>query len=249
MGCKVDSLAKRYDLSVPDPAYDSIDAYLVARWTGADGRPSEGYKPLTRWFNERVLRRVYESHDRDAMDVHLSTEYDVLTGDEDLRFDELAADLSTDGIDVEQLQREFVSWSTMRHHLKGCLEASKEAQSPSTDWELNSVKIAQEQTKSKAKSVLRSLASKDRLPQADKADVDVQVKLTCPECSVRVPLEDALGRGYVCEQHFEDDSSNVVTERGMYSLALGAVYVATEAFLSISVDHFPSITEVIVSSV
>lgn len=103
MGCKVDSVVERHDLTVPDAEHDSVDDFLVARWTGRDGRSAEGYKSLTEWFNKRLLKRLYESHGRDTIGAHLDTEYDVITGESDIRRDELAADLATDGIDIDDL--------------------------------------------------------------------------------------------------------------------------------------------------
>ncbi|AFO58904.1 MULTISPECIES: rod-determining factor RdfA [Natrinema] len=223
MGCKVDTLIERHSLTVPAPEYDSVNEYLVARWTGSDGRSADGYKALTEWFNKRLLKRLYEEHDRDTVTVHLDREYELITGDETLHRDELAADLATDGLDIDEIDSELPSWSTMRHHLKDCLEAEKDTQPADTDWETDTVRMAREQATEKAQSVLSSLASKGRLRNGEQADVDVQVKLSCPECSVRVPFADAVERGYVCETHFDAESDESVREKGRNALSLLAV--------------------------
>lgn len=111
----------------------------------------------------------------------------------------------------------------MRHHLKDCLEAEKDTQPADTDWETDTVRMAREQATEKAQSVLSSLASKGRLRNGEQADVDVQVKLSCPECSVRVPFADAVERGYVCETHFDAESDESVREKGRNALSLLAV--------------------------
>lgn len=213
MGCKVESLIDRHALTMPDPGYESIDEYLVARWTGSDGRSADGYKALTEWFNKRLLKRLYEDHDRKTISVHLDREYEVITGADDIQRDELAADLATDDLDINDIENEMVSWSTMRHHLKGCLEAEKDTPSAATDWEANTVEMAQERAAEKAHAVLSSLKSKRQLRDADRVDVDVQVKLSCPECSVRVPFADAVERGFVCETHSEAESDESGTGR------------------------------------
>lgn len=233
MGCKVDSLIERHTPTVPDPGYESVDEYLVARWTGTDGRSADGYKALTNWFNKRLLKRVYEEHGRDTVSVHLDREYEVITGDEnkDIQRDELAADLAADGLDIDEIKTELVSWSTMRHHLKGCLEAEKDTTPAETDWEANTVQMARERAAEKAQSVLSSLTSKGRLRDADRAQVDVQVKLSCPNCSVRVPFEDAVERGYVCNTHSETDSEDSVLERFRnQSSPIPLPYVSIETF-------------------
>jgi len=248
MGCKVDSLIERHGLTVPDAGYETVDEYLVARWTGTDGRSADGYKALTEWFNKRLLKRLYDEHGRDVVTVHLDNEYDVITGEDELERDELAADLATEGLDIDEISDELVSWSTMRHHLKGCLEAEKQTESASTDWEANTVQKAQDRTAEKAESVLSSLSSKGRLADAERADVDVQVKLSCPDCSVRVPFEDAVDRGYVCETHFETESDDPVRDRLQNKLSSIALpYTAAEALQTFVLEE-PILVEAAVIS-
>lgn len=201
--CKVDSLTERYELSSPDPGHKTLDEYLLARWTGADETKSEGYQTLTHRFNQQLLSRLYEQHGRDATNTRLESEYNVLRGEKDLKYEEIAADLTSDGIDAETVRETLISWSTMRRHLQNCLDGEKTHSSSTTEWELNSVALARERTKEKVSAALRSFVSKQRLPEADKADIDIQIKLSCPECPTRVPLEDALERGYICRDHFQ----------------------------------------------
>jgi len=238
MGCKVDTLVERYDLRVPAQGYDSVDQYLVGRWTGADGRSADGYKSLTTWFNKQLLKRIYEDHDRDTMGLYLDQEYELITGEDDLRQDELAADLATYGLDIEDVQRELISWSTMRHHLKDCLDAEKETQSATTEWESDTVEMARERTEEKTRSVLTSLDTKGKIAEAERVDVDVEVKLGCPECSVRVPFESAIERGYVCETHSETESDDTLRERAQNGLSGIAVsYGFVEALQAMAVEE------------
>ncbi|MFB6180106.1 MAG: rod-determining factor RdfA [Halorientalis sp.] len=206
-GCKVDRTIDRYELSPPGGQFETLDAYLVARWTGETGGESVGYKGLTDWFNKRLLKHVYERHGRSTLGTRLDSEYDALTGDKELLRGEVVDDLAADGIDAETVQRDMVSWSTMRRHLKECLDAEKQTREATSDWEVQSVEIAKDRLETKTGEALRSLDSKDKLPEATKAAVDIQVKLSCPECPTRVPLEDALNRGYICETHFETSDS------------------------------------------
>lgn len=201
-GCKVDFVIDRYALSAPKSGYSSLDEYLVARWTGTEGE-SAGYQQLTDWFNKRLLKHVYEQNGRETIGTRIDSEYEALNGDDELVREEVIDDLASDGIAAESLTDDMVSWSTMRRHLKDCLEAEKPTPPSRTDWELESVNIARERAEQKTVAALRSLANKQRLPEAHRADVTVQIKLSCPECPTRIPLEDALARGYVCNDHFE----------------------------------------------
>lgn len=199
--CKLGIAIERYDLNETEVTYETIDDHLYARWVGRAGHSGEGYRSLTEWFNKRILERVYDDHGRDAIRPSLDAEYEVLTGDNDIARQELFNDLQADDIRGKHLLRGFVSWGTMRIHLKECLEGEKEQQQAETDWERRSVEIARERTREKADAALRSLASKGTLPQGDAAGVTVQVQLTCPECPTRIPFTKAVDRGFVCNQH------------------------------------------------
>lgn len=201
--CKVDDLIERYDLSTPRDEYETLDKYLLARWKGLDGLESEGYQTLTERFNKRILVRIYDEHGRDTPKYRIDSEYEILRANQGVRYDELAADLATNDIDIDDVQAELVSWSTMRRHLNTCLDGEKELTRSTSEWELESVEVARSKVIEKAQSALQSLSSKQRLPDATKADVDIQVKLSCPECPTRVSIEDAVERGYVCKDHFQ----------------------------------------------
>lgn len=209
--CKVDFIIDRYDLSVPGMTDRSIDEYLVDRWTGAEGE-SIGYKELTDWFNKRLLKQVYERYGRETIGTRVESEYQALKNGDELVRGEVSDDLESDGIDADALVRDMVSWSTMRRHLKNCLEAEKPSTRSTKDWELESIDIARKQTEKKTLAALRSLANKRRLPGAEEVDIDVQIKLSCPECPTRIPLEDALARGYVCKDHLSDASLSIVRD-------------------------------------
>lgn len=200
-GCKVDFVVDRYDLTPPDAGYETVDEYLVARWTGAGDANAIGYQQLTAEFNRRLLKVVYERNGRETLGTRLESEFEALTGDDELLRQEVADDLATDGIDAESVVGDMISWSTMRRHVKECLEAEKDTAETTSNWEMESIDIARNQVAEKASKALRSLSSKEELPDGHEAEVDVQIKLSCPECPTRVPLEDALDRGYVCKDH------------------------------------------------
>ncbi|WP_121823160.1 rod-determining factor RdfA [Halostella salina] len=214
MSCKIDSVAEKYDLDVTQSAYDGVDDYLLQRWTGDDGRSSDGYRSLTEWFNKRLLKRVYDDHNREATGVRLDSEYEALRADDDLTRQELADDLRAAGIDADELASSMVSWSTMRHHLNDCLDGSKETEEASSDWEQESVRIAAQRTEEKADEAVRSLASKGEIADGDAAEITVDVRLECPVCHVRTPLSEAVDRGYVCREHADGAGREQSSEVG-----------------------------------
>lgn len=204
MSCKIDTVIQEYDLGVSQPGYDGIDAYLLQRWTGRDGKPSEGYRSLTEWFNKRLLKQIYDSNNRETTGIRIESEYETLRSGDDLTRRELKDDLLATGIDVDSIESSLVSWSTMRHHLNDCLDGTKAPAEATSDWELESVRIASEQTEEKANEALRSLVSKGEIADGRDATIDVNVQLSCPQCHVRTPLSDAVKRGYICQEHAHD---------------------------------------------
>jgi hypothetical protein len=207
MSCKVDTLIEEYALDEVEARFDSTNERLLARWTGADGGSAVGYRPLTEWFNQRLLRTLYEREGRETLGVRVEADYDVLTGDDDLLREELADDLAADGIDAAAVQSALVSYGTMRTHLLECLDGKKDSSS-TEPWERETIRRAREFASEKVESALSSLDTKGQLAGVDRSSVQVQVHLQCEDCPTRVPLDVALDRGYVCEQHSQRVTEN-----------------------------------------
>lgn len=206
--CKVDATIDQYGLETADPRHESLNDGLLARWTGANGHSDVGYRTLTEWFNKRLLKRVYDEHGREALDAQIDADYEALTSDDGLIREETIERLETVGIDGAQLLDDMVSWGTMRTHLNECLDGSKERSDARTDWEQNSISAAREVVVEKTDEALSSLATKGELDGTRSSIVEVQIHLRCDKCPTRVPLEVALERGYVCDQHSDATSSS-----------------------------------------
>lgn len=198
--CKVGSTTATYDLRGPSGS-EGVDDYLAARWVGVGEYDPTGYRTLADWFNRRVLRTVYLDHGRSATEVRVESEYRALTGDDDLRRREVLDDLATDGVDAEALLDALVSRSTMARHLKGCLDAEKSSAEAGSDWEREKIAYGRRTFRRSVDEAVTSLAGKGVLPGGDRAEVELPVRLSCPECATRVSLDAALRRGSVCEEH------------------------------------------------
>lgn len=203
--CKVDEVIDRYDLETADPRYETLNEGLVRRWVGTDEQESLGYRPLTEWFHKRLLRRVYDQNGRDSLGDRVEHDYRALTSDDDLVREEIIESLAADGIDGRAVREAFVSWGTMRTHLKECLDATKETESAESDWERETVEMARSFAVEKVESAVSSLRTKERVAGLEDASVSVQVQLDCDQCPTRVPFQVALERGYVCADHAEGE--------------------------------------------
>ncbi|WP_135822092.1 rod-determining factor RdfA [Halostella litorea] len=200
-GCKVDTTVERYGLESADPAYESIDDGLLARWRGTDDRAPMGYRSLAEWFNKRLLKRVYDDHGRDALGARVDSDYEALRSDDDLVSEETVESLRADGIDAEAVRDAMVSYGSMRRHLKECLGGEKPTPTAETEWERESIERARGVAREKAERALSSLDTKGEIAGAAAAETEVQIQVGCSSCPTRVPFEVALERGYVCEQH------------------------------------------------
>lgn len=205
--CKLGSVADRYAVTAESAEFDSLDDALLARWRGEGGYREQGYRTLTEWFNRRLLKRVYDQAGRETTGSRLESEYDALRNGDELTRLEVMDDLSAAGINAESVLRDMISWSTMRMHLTECLEAEKETEAATTNWERESIEIARSHAASKIGEAVASLGTKNRVAGGDDASVSIDVSLECEQCSTSVPLVVAMDRGYVCGTHHRQEAT------------------------------------------
>lgn len=231
--CKVDDAITKYNLTAPTADVGSLDDYLVDRWIGADDYQAIGYRPLAEWFNKRLLKHVYDVYGRSTIGTRIKSDYEALTGDDDLVREEVIGDLEADGIDAESLIDDMVSPRTMHRHLDTCLDAEKKTPDAQTDWERESVDKAREQLERKVTKAARSLASKGEFLGADEADIDIEIYFSCPKCTTRVPFEVGRHQGYVCKEHFgTPPKTDVSDERAKPIAGASSVVEAVGAFVT-----------------
>jgi hypothetical protein len=204
--CKVDAAVDTYGIGAQGEAFDDVHEELVSLWKGETNREALGYRSLVDWFNKHLLRTVYKDNNRLTFGTQLDTEYDILTGSDEIARGELVDELELADIDAQQVRDDMVSFSTMRRHLTDCLDSEKARQEAETDWQRTSVEIATDQLLEKVQKALSSYEHEGRVAGATEAEVSIRVQLSCPHCPTRRSLEDALRHGYVCEEHHGGDS-------------------------------------------
>jgi len=217
--CKVEELIEQYDLDAPTNSHDSMEDYLEERWTGTDGQPAVGVSALTEAFNKQILKTRYKNHGRNTYFVE--NEYPLITSNEEsVERSELAADLRGDGLNIKHLKIHTVAETTMGKHLRECTDVSKETKSwtqPETPTRERSIHWAEYHAEHKTKNTLRKLTEEGKLAQGTDAKISVNIDLICPECGKKVPVREAIKRGYVCADHMlnpedaETDLTNTST--------------------------------------
>lgn len=187
-GCKVCRVSN-------DRRLGEIDDRLLELWH-RDGAQRMGYRKLARWLNVMMLRQEMDHAGLATLGGEAESKYDRLQGDNPTVAVEVRENLIANGIDVENLESDFVSYGVVRTHIKDCLGAERD-ESPS-DWEQDSIEIVRDRAREKIAEAVSSLVNKDKLRANGDVSVHFSVDLECEECKARIPLERALRREYVC---------------------------------------------------
>lgn len=173
-----------------------VGAELEMLWTADDDR-RESLRSLADRFNKRLLRSALTDAGRSVIDGEVSNLYRLLTDDEVSSGTRLEARrrLEQQGVAVERLLDDFVSYQAIRYYLTEYRDA--EYDQPTND----PVGTTRDQV-TRLQSRLRSVAESrlDRLRQGDHLTLGeyrlfVDVDVLCEECDTQYSIGDLLGRG------------------------------------------------------
>ncbi|THE64015.1 hypothetical protein D8Y22_14925 [Salinadaptatus halalkaliphilus] len=173
---------------------DRYESDLVSQWQ-ADGPQRKGYRQLAEWFNVLLLRREMDRAGLSTLGDEAESKYERLTADGTVA-EEVANSLGNDGLPIEQLRDDFVSYGVIRTHLKECL--GEEVSFSGGDWEQDTIEIVQNHAVDKIAEAVSSLQSKEQLTAGGDLEIAVTVELECDNCHTRIPIERAMRRGHVC---------------------------------------------------
>lgn len=170
---------------------------LVDQWT-ADPPNRKGYRQLAEWLNTMMLRREMDRAGLSTLGNEPESKYERLRGGDETVAAEVRRDLRNEGIDVDRLDADFVSYGVVRTHLRECLDLDRTVES--TDWEADAIEYTREHASSKLEDAVRSLLNKGDLAACGDVEVHVSFEVECDECHTRVPVERALRRGYISQE-------------------------------------------------
>ncbi|MWG33455.1 rod-determining factor RdfA [Halomarina oriensis] len=186
---KVARLIEEYGLD------ESFGAYLEAQWTSDEDRMS--LRSLADTFNRRLLEVAMNEAGRSVVDGEVENLYRLLT-DGDVSSGvrtEAQARLERAGVDVDELQRDFVTYQAIRSYLTKYREATYE--STPTD-RVQKVRGTIERLQSRTQSVttqsLQQLRDTDRITLGT-FRIFVDVDVLCEECGAQYGVVELLGRG------------------------------------------------------
>jgi hypothetical protein len=188
---KVARLIAEYDLS------ESLGDELERLWTAED-QQRKSLRDLADLFNQRLLESAVASAGISTVDGEISNIYRLLTADDvssGMRT-EARNRLERDGVDIEQLERDFVSYQAIRSYLTEYRDASYERPSDSEQVEnvLDSIGRLQSRLRSLTEGSLDQLQSTGRITLGEfRLFIDVDV--LCEDCGEQYGVIDLLKRG------------------------------------------------------
>jgi hypothetical protein len=188
---KVARLIAEYHLA------ESLGDKLERLWTAED-QQRKSLRDLADLFNQRLLERAMDSAGISTVDGEISNLYRLLTADDvssGMRT-EARNRLEQDGVDVKQLERDFVSYQAIRSYLTKYRNASYEPPSDSKQVEsvLDSIRRLQSRLRSLTEGSLDRLRSTERITLGEfRLFIDVDV--LCEDCGEQYGVIDLLERG------------------------------------------------------
>jgi len=193
---KVARLISEYDL-------DGLGDELEVRWTG-DGVERTSLRDLADYFNERLLERALIDAGMAALDSDVDTVYRNLTDDEvstGVRTDARNR-LESNGIDVDGLESDFVSYQAIRSYLTEYRDAEyrRLSDEEKIEKDLQSIQRLMTRTLSVTEERIEKLTQTGRI-DADEFEVLLDLQVLCGSCGTQYSIAEFLDeRGCDCQR-------------------------------------------------
>ena len=169
---------------------------LERRWTADADRMS--LRDLADLFNRRVLDAAMTRADMSMVDGEVDNFYRLLTGDDvssGMRT-EARSRLDREGVDVDQLERDFVTYQAIRTYLREFRGAEYEQTSDAerVDAVTDTIQRLRTRLRSVTTRSLEQLRDTERIALGGfRLFVDVEV--LCEDCGAQYRVDDLLARG------------------------------------------------------
>lgn len=188
---KVGKLIERYDLG------ESFGDQLEAYWLG-EGTEQKSLRGLADLFNRKLLAVAMEEAGMSTLDGEVENIYRLLTDDEvssGMRTDARRR-LARNGVNVDSLEGEFVSYQAIRSYLKGVrqVEYDNSIDEDRIETAAESVHRLRSRTVSVIEGSLDQLRNADELALGE-SRVLVDVTVLCEDCGSQFSYDELLERG------------------------------------------------------
>lgn len=187
---KVGRLIEEYDLG------EGYGDRLERLWTADDDR-RESLRDLADRFNRRLLRAAVDGADVTTVDGEVDNLYRLLTDDDVSSGNrtEARGRLAESGLDVEQLERDFVTYQAIRSYLRDVRGAEYDHEATDSVSRTNEVVARlRSRTQSVAAQNLERLVDADEV-RVGTFDLLVNVDVFCEECDTKYDFTELLETG------------------------------------------------------
>ncbi|WP_458187060.1 rod-determining factor RdfA [Haladaptatus sp. NG-WS-4] len=197
---KVPHVAARYGIQ-------AIEDELAELWTQEDDPMS--LRDLAGYFNRRMLRVAMESAEMQPLEGEVQNTYQLLT-DEDVSsgvYTETRRKLESNGVDVDQVESDFVSYQAVRTYLRNDRNVERERDTDAERVESVADSIMQLQNRTIAVTA-EKLDQLDRTDRIDLGDFQVflDARVFCEDCKTQYDVAEVLEQGGCqCESASSDE--------------------------------------------
>jgi hypothetical protein len=170
---------------------------LEELWT-ADGKERESLRSLADRFNERLLRAAIDDVGGSTLDGEVANLHRLLTSDDvsSGQRSEARNRLRQEGVDIDKLESNFVTYQAIRSYLRDYRSA--EYEKPSDETRIKNVTETVQRLTSRTRSVVEN--SIDHLQSTStvsigKFRVFVEIDVLCEDCNSQYAIVELLERG------------------------------------------------------
>ena len=184
-GGKVERLLDEYDL-------DDTATELERRRRGENGAVSS-LRDLTAFFNRALLARRLSGVTSTILDGETDNLYRLLTDDDVSRGERIRARnrLERAGLDVDDLERDFVSREAIRSYLERRGVSRPADDTDQVEKERDNIGQLRSKTETVTEDKLRHLRETDRISVGD-FGVLVDVQVFCEDCNTTLTVDELL---------------------------------------------------------
>ena len=185
---KVARLIDEYDLQ-------GLGAELEQQWTADEDRKS--LRDLARYFNQQLLQRTLEEANVQYLDGEIENTYRLLTDDEvsSAESTRVRRRLERDGIDVDALETDFVTYQAIRSYLKDHRGAEyTPAETDPLEREATNVQKLRGRMATVTGGKLEQLRDSDELTLGEFQTL-ADIRVICEDCNTQFDVLELLDRG------------------------------------------------------
>jgi hypothetical protein len=186
---KVARLIDEYELG-------GLGEQMEQRWTAEDD-DRMSLRDLADHFNQELLRSAITDAGQQPLAGEVENTYQLLTGDETSEADRTRVQrrLEREGIDVDDLQRDFVTYQAIRTYLKEYRDATYKSDDRNrTVVEMENLQALRGRTLTVTDSILDRLKRNTEF-ELGEFRVFAEIYVLCEDCGVQYNVEELLERG------------------------------------------------------